>query len=1585
MTNILTAITLSAAALAAPIASRHGIDAPEVPAPEAEFIGAGPENGAKPCMVKTEVVNEKAFTNAQWRVTGLGVFTTMVNGRMKGDCALMPGYTHFKKRKQEFTLDVTKLWNCEAGATNQLAALCTSGWWCDSLAGKNGGTRPAFRSVLELTGEDGAKQFVATDSSWLVSTNTPVVSAGIWEGESYDARIEPGDWVPATVSDEFDGEISPATGHDIVCREDLAANVMKSHDFVLKAGEKTTVDFGQNASAVPMITVKAARGTKMTIRLAEMLNDGVKGHGGDGPEGSVYLANMRGAGAKVEYVCRGPEGGKTGEWFMPFHTFYGYRYAEISADGDVTGSIHSVPVTSVSKEMEHGTIVTGDENVNRLVKNAYWGMLSNYLSIPTDCPQRTERYGWTGDTQIFAKTGAYFADIRPFMRKWMQDVRDCQEEDGTVPLVCPVGSWAAKGPKAGWSDAVVIVPWTMWKYLGDEEIVRENWEAMDRFLDRIASDGYKAKRGEWLLCDWLSFENLTVDQSKRWSDGGYTEAHLDYQNFLNAIYMYQDAMMMSDLAYKIDGVATEEQMAKYVRLAAKTKGELLSTWFTADGALDPKFDGMQTPAIYALKLELGDRAKIAKALADAVRKNGNRLSTGFLGTPYLLDELDQAGETELAYSVLLNHEFPGWLYSVDQGATTIWERWDGYTKEKGFGDVRMNSFNHYAYGAVVGWLFETAGGLKPGKDGGWKNFVIAPKPDKRLGSCRVEFDGGYGKIVSEWHFEGDELKFSYSIPEGSAATVVSPVPPLPQPAGIRVDDLKQDESPVKVETAGTEVENNGLFKRVRTSLVFTNPNKRVMGGELEMPLPEGAVVCGYSLEVNGAMVPGVVVEKEKARVAFETEKAKGVDPGIVEKAKGNIWRTRIYPLNPGKPRKAEIEWIAPVEGGGEGESKVYERDGDDMFEGVRGAAAKDGQSFGAFKKGFILWDASASASSKGAKWRGKLESLPNFGEWTLVVFRDDAETKTFTAKKDLLAAVDAVTYDGGTDIAKALSIAGDSPALFFSDELDTLGLASPDCENMPNVTIASRDTVRRDISVRKLKSGEKPPKGVAPKESKLLATKWAADRMADLASQAANRKDEFLALGRRYGVASDATSLVVLENLEQYVEHKIEPPESLSFHGEWVRRRKAEDDEIEKARNDAAHKAKLLELWEERVKWWNDPIPPKRTPSSGLFAANGSRANAAGEEGLDAAIPAMLLSAAPEAEYAVMEAGAGTASSKESGTGVIISRPIAEAGAGGATIAVKPWTADAPYVKNIEEAGDMYAAYLKERAEYGSSPAFYMDAASIFFRAGQAALGRRVISNVAELKLEDAAVWRSMGWRLREAGEYDMAVRAFEHALRLRGEEGQSRRDLATVLAERAKKTMAADPANAKRDLERAMELLKEAAFTNWARRSSRRSNDFQVSVISLEELNALVSWCEKNGAGAKVPDIEPAFRRDLPVKVRIALAWDADETDIDIHVLEPDGEEAYYGHRRTSTGGFVGEDVTTGYGPEEYLRKEGEGKFRILANYFASHQTALTGAVTATAAVYTDWGTSAEKMEIVTMRLEKPKQKVDIGEVEIR
>jgi len=894
----------------------------------------------------------------------------------------------------------------------------------------------------------------------------------------------------------------------------------------------------------------------------------------------------------------------------------------------------------------------------------------------------------------------------------------------------------------------------------------------------------------------------------------------------------------------------------------------------------------------------------------------------------------------------------------------------------------------------------------------------------------------------------------------SKSIVPRPHPiPLPPPV-IRIENIRADEKPVDVEKKESVVAENAFFKRVKTSFVFTNPNPRVMAGELEFPIPDGAFVCGYALEVNGEMIPGVVCDKEKARVAFENEIKKGVDPGIVEQVKGNIWKTRIFPLNPKTPRKAEVEYIAP-KSTDNAPNAIYERDGDDVFVATVGKlkVKSTRDAIASFTKGTILWDASLSAKPFAAAWRKKLEALPEKGEWALIIFRNDieryAKTYGFT-KESLLKKIDELVYDGGnivsdvyeggTDFAKTC-VGGDDfplPALLFSDEEDKmLGLEGPDdLESIPRLTIASRDDAPvRPVEVRKLAKHEKVPEDATAKESRLLATVWASRRMTDLASQADSRKDEFLALGRKYGVAGPGLSLIVLERLDQWLQYKIEPPESLSIHAEWVKRRAAEDDPIAEKKAKAEHEQMLLRYWEERVKWWNDPKPKRETPKSGLFdgiaRAFSGRRSERGAAGAAMANAAMVADTEEAVEDRVFEARAMPAmapsgmrylsTSERAVSGAKASVPRGAAGSGTApTVTLKAWDPKTPYIdalKAVSKGGadEAYKVYLKEREKYADSPAFYLDCAGWFYKAGIKNMADRILSNLAEFKLEDAALWRTMGWRAREAGSYDIAVLAFRKVLKMRGEEAQSRRDLALVLMESGKAHVCDgdwervkkadeqliamrncnDPTDtlesrlkarlevARRELEESMKLFADAAFKTSARRSGRRGNDFQVSIISLEELNGLISWVNDvkwpDGKKPAIPEFDAAYRRDLPVKLRIVMSWDADETDIDLHVLEPNGEEAFYGHRRTSEGGFVSEDVTTGYGPEEYLKKELEsGTYKVLSNYFASHQTKLTGATTVTATVYTDWGTAQEKRQVLTLRLEKPKSKHLIGEVKL-
>lgn len=820
------------------------------------------------------------------------------------------------------------------------------------------------------------------------------------------------------------------------------------------------------------------------------------------------------------------------------------------------------------------------------------------------------------------------------------------------------------------------------------------------------------------------------------------------------------------------------------------------------------------------------------------------------------------------------------------------------------------------------------------------------------------------------------IAFAASAIVAGAADAVSlprpqrPVPPVPPPV-FRPALERAGEQPVKVECTREIVEDNGLLRKVSASIVFTNPNQRVFEGELELPLPDRAAVCGYALEVNGTMVPGVVVDKDEARIAFENEKRQGVDPGVVEHVKGNIWRTRIYPLMPGVPRKAQIDYVVENDvAAADASVQVLERDGDDVFLGeiARGGGESRAERLRKASRATICWDASMSRLGKMQADRNLLECLPEEGEFTLVVFRNVIEPAVeVKSRKDLLAAIDLLVYDGGNvPIEEVERIRSDSPLFLFTDEKDC------DAESA------------RHVRIRKLAAAEVAALKSTPKEGRLLATAWAANFIADHAADAENRREEFVQLGRRYGVASPVTSLIVLERLDQYLRYKIEPPKSMSFHDDWVKRRAAEDDPIAAAKAKSEHMSQLLNYWEERVKWWNDPIPPKRTPKSGVF--DGVAASAAEDGAVALSAAAVAIEPRSVSRESRMRRMSGTRNASEPALGEMrkatSAAPTPEAAGGSAaSVKIAAWDPKTPYLKAIGAAAPdaRYAEYLKQREEHGRAPSFYFDCAGWFFKAKEKALAVRILSNLSEMKLGDVALLRTMGWRLREAKCYDESIAVFRRVHSMRGEEPQSKRDLALVLTERGKAVKDAAM------LVEAMKLLNSAAFEPSARHSGRRGNDFQTSVLALEELNGLIAWCEANGVKAEPPPMDAAYRRDLPLAMRIVMSWDVDETDIDLHVLEPGGEEAFYGHRRTSSGGFVSEDVTTGYGPEEYLRKTSEkGVYKVMANYFASHQQAIVGAATVTASVYTGWGTKDEKMEILSFRLDKPRDKHLVGEVKV-
>ncbi|MBR6280404.1 MAG: family 78 glycoside hydrolase catalytic domain [Bacteroidales bacterium] len=798
------------------------ISAADAPVVTGRIGGANIRSADGASWFLSTVKNEKKVVGAKWMTTGLGVYELYVNGEPVGAEVLKPGFTHYEKTKLAYTYDVTAVLKKGKGAENVLSAQVTPGWWADKIITPGGhdgmvGKKCAFRGVLELTYADGSKQLYGTNlADWTAGIAGPVTHAAIFDGEEYDARVLPGYLTPEKLSKpeentEFQGRIFPSDGAEIYLRPDLALAPQRAYiwkdvegatedaygkvvirrefaageEMELHPGETLVVDFGQNASAVPCFEFKAAEGTVLTCLPSELLNDGngAKARGMDGPEGSTHRRNLRthDYGMRLVYTFADSKDFVT---YYPHCTFYGYRLVSVTATGDVRiRSVRSIPVTSIAENIETGRIETGNELVNKLISNTVWGQRSNYLSVPTDCPQRDERLGWMADTQVFTRTGAYFANTDRFFHKWMRDVRDSQSEAGAYPGVAPLAQYGSDMMRLGWADAGIIVPWTIWMQFDDTSIVEENWASMDRFMNYINDTKYDhathaAENGNYQWADWLSYEPLESCGGLAFETvRGRRQPKPDaivYWNYLSASYWAIDAEMMRDMA-----AATGRDAAKYQAMADAAKAYLKQQFLRPDGSFKTAIlNTMQTPVLFALKNGLLE-GKALEAAKDRLRANfaahGNCLQTGFLGTSILMQTLTDYGMADIAYELLLQRKNPSWIYSIDNGATTIWERWNSYTVEDGMGPQGMNSFNHYAYGAVCAWIWETVAGIAPDPAApGFKHIIMKPVPDKRLGHVSAAYDSAAGTIRSAWHYEGDRCIWEFTVPEGATASVTLP-------------------------------------------------------------------------------------------------------------------------------------------------------------------------------------------------------------------------------------------------------------------------------------------------------------------------------------------------------------------------------------------------------------------------------------------------------------------------------------------------------------------------------------------------------------------------------------------------------------------------------------------------------------------------------------------------------------------------------------------------------------------------------------------------------------------------------------------
>lgn len=760
-----------------------------------------------PVLGKAFTIN-KPVVRARLYVSARGILESEINGQRVGNDLLAPGWPDYRYRLFYSTYDVTALLR---QGDNDIQSTLGNGWWC----GFNGyqtdwqdqyGVSPSMMAKLLIEYSDGTATTLVTDGSWLCSDDGPVGYNSLQNGEVYDARKEKSSKFNVQSSKVFPSPadsivIQAYEGNPIHVTDTLraisikAVNTMDHAQSYHKAQSsklkvQSIYDFGQNLVGIPHIRLHNCRpGQKLTLRYAEMLwpeeipTQPVAPYTKEMYEqhrGQIYTDNYRSALSTDVYICRGGE-----EVIEPRFTSHGFRYLQIEGlDAPLPLEDVSALVTN-SLGRQTCTFETSDTLVNRLFQNILWGQRGNFLAVPTDCPQRDERLGYTGDGQIFALSSTFNYNVDAFMRRWLLSVRDDQLPDGNFPNYAPnVGVPPTGGVDEGcigWSDAGIIVPWHLYEQYADKGLLEESYPSMKRYMDyletragtnqKVQSSTLKvqsALQPVGGLGDWLSFET-TNDQ------------------ITNTAYFAYDALLMARTARAL-GRNVDEQ--HYLNLHAAIKQAFNATFVLPDGRTHtpkgykkglffPKtldkdsVEDTQTSYILPLKAQLfSDSQLAADHLAGAVQRRDNHLSTGFIGTPYLAPMLSRYGHNATAYALLLQRSFPSWLYPVTQGATTIWERWNSYTREQGFGPVRMNSFNHYSYGAIEEWLIQYCLGIKTDPDEpGYKHFVLEPQPDHRLGYARGSLDTMYGRIISEWCYNGDNVTYHFEVPANTTATI----------------------------------------------------------------------------------------------------------------------------------------------------------------------------------------------------------------------------------------------------------------------------------------------------------------------------------------------------------------------------------------------------------------------------------------------------------------------------------------------------------------------------------------------------------------------------------------------------------------------------------------------------------------------------------------------------------------------------------------------------------------------------------------------------------------------------------------------
>ena len=718
-------------------------------------------------LLRKTFEESKSIASARLYATALGAYKFHINGKIVGDQILSPGWMDFREHVPYQVYDVTA--DIKTGK-NAIATYLAPGWYSTPLmwfrqSNNYGDTPPAVKAQLRIEHGDGSVEWISTDDTWKADVSQ-ILTAEIYDGETYDARrvqagwdtagFGDGKWAMAQSVNPLEPEIvsqyfQPIREEKVVTAKSISSPSAGVYIF----------DFGQNMSGVERLHVKGKSGEDIKLRFAEVLN----------PDGTMYVDNLRTAKATDHYIAAG-----SGiEEYQPQFTYHGYRYLE------VTGLATKPDLETVKTVVFHTDapfttkFETGDSMVNKLWSNILWGQRSNFIGVPTDCPQRDERLGWTADAQVFWRTAAYNMDLNNFTRKFSADLRGTQVGTAMYGIFAPGTSSPNPGFGPGWSDAGVVIPWTGWIQSGNKQIIDENWDGMEKYLAAILekNPNYLDQKAYGIpFGDWLTPTATTPE------------------DLLATAYWAYDATLMEQMAR---ATGRSEKAAEYHALFEKIKAAFIKAYVRPDGFVGTvdNFPSIPPPTIapvvedpnkprvvvetqtgYVLALHMNLlptelRAAAAERLIKKIEDNHWLLGTGFLGTPYLLEVLTDTGHSDVAYRLLLNKEYPSWGYLIDHGATTTWERWNG---DKMMGDPSMNSYNHYAYGAVAEWMYRYGAGVDASAaDAGFHTIYLHPNFSAKLGSMTFSYDSAYGKISSSWKVDGTTASWNFTIPANATA------------------------------------------------------------------------------------------------------------------------------------------------------------------------------------------------------------------------------------------------------------------------------------------------------------------------------------------------------------------------------------------------------------------------------------------------------------------------------------------------------------------------------------------------------------------------------------------------------------------------------------------------------------------------------------------------------------------------------------------------------------------------------------------------------------------------------------------------